>query len=112
MRIFFQIIVVAVILYLIYVIYDLFGEFILSTINYIIVNFSHLKQEAGFKLMDLFSGTNISDKIDTESKKLDSRINLAKSELENVIRKDKLASQYNKEVEYREIQKAKAKASR
>jgi len=112
MRIFFQIIVVAVILYLIYVIYDLFGEFILSTINYIIVNFSHLKQEAGFKLMDLFSGTNISDKIDTESKKLNSKINLAKSELDNVIRKDKLASQYNKEVEYREIQTAKAKASR
>jgi hypothetical protein len=112
MRIFFQIIVVAVILYLIYIIYDLFGEFILSTINYILVNFTHFKQEAGFKLMDLFSGTNISDKLDTESKKLNSRINLAKAELENVIRKDKLASQYNKEVEYKEIQKAKANASK
>ena len=109
MRIFFQIIVVAVILYLIYIVYDLFGEFILSTINYIIVNFSHLKQEAGFKLMDLYSGTNMSDKIDTESKKLDSRINLAQSELENLVRKDKLASQYNKEVQYKEMQKAKAK---
>ena len=111
MRIFFQIIVVAVILYLIYIIYDLFGEFILSTINYILVNFSHLKQEAGFKLMDLYSGTNISDKIDTESKKLDARINLAQSELENVIRKDKLADQYNQEVTYKAIQKAKATAS-
>lgn len=109
MRIFFQIIVVAVILYLIYIVYDLFGEFILSTINYILVNFTHLKQQAGFKLMDIYAGPNVSDKIDTESKKLDSKIDLAKSELENLVRKEKLASQYNDEVRYKEIQKQKAK---
>jgi hypothetical protein len=109
MRIFFQIIVVAVILYLIYIVYDLFGEFILSTINYILVNFTHLKQQANFKLMDLYTGPNVSDKIDAESKKLDSKIDLAKTELDNLIRKEKLASQYNEEVRYKEIQKEKAK---
>ena len=111
MRIFLQIIIVVVILYLIYIVYDMFGEFILSTINYILVNFNHIKQDANFKLMDFFSGTNISDKLDVESKKLNSKIELAQSELDNIIRKDKLAIQYNEEVKYREIQKAKAKAS-
>jgi hypothetical protein len=111
MRIFLQIIIVVVILYLIYIVYDMFGEFILSTINYILVNFNHIKQDANFKLMDFFSGTNISDKLDVESKKLNSKIELAQSELDNVMRKDKLAIQYNEEVKYREIQKAKAKSS-
>ena len=112
MRIFFQIIIVAIVLYLIYIIYDLFGEFILSTINYILVNFNHFKQYVTFKLMDLLGGPDNSDKLDIESNKLNSRIELTQSELENILVKDKLATDYNKEVEYRENQKVKAKILR
>jgi len=108
MNIFLQIIIVVVVLYLIYIVYDMFGEFILSTINYIFVNFNHIKQGVNFKLMDLLSGTKISDKLDVESKKLNSKIDLLQSELDNLIKKDTAAIEYNKEVENEKKKKAKA----
>lgn len=110
MNIFLQIIIVVVVLYLIYIVYDMFGEFILSTINYIFVNFNHIKQGVNFKLMDLLSGTKISDKLDVESKKLNSKIDLLQSELDNLIKKDTAAIEYNKEVENEKKKKAKAEA--
>jgi hypothetical protein len=108
MNIFLQIIIVVVVLYLIYIVYDMFGEFILSTINYIFVNFNHIKQGVNFKLMDLLSGTKISDKLDVESKKLNSKIDLLQSELDKLIKKDTAAIEYNKEVENEKKKKAKA----
>jgi hypothetical protein len=110
MRIFLQIVIVAVILYLIYIIYDMFGEFILSTINYIIVNFWHVGNGVNFKFMDFISGTNPSDKLDTEGKKLDKMIKLSESELENLQRKEEHAIEYNNEVIHKQKAQSDAEA--
>lgn len=102
LRIFLQIVIVSIILYLIYVIYDLFGEYIFAGINYVVVNYNHIRQDANFRLMDLFSGTQKSDKLAVEINKLESKIKLAEQELNHVYNKKEAAINYNNEVAYRE----------